>query len=377
LKKRQRCGGHKRQEIKKENDNMKKRLISILLATGMVFALAGCGNSEVSTPANDNNTSAPAASETPADPSQIVVKYSVTYPSTGTQADGAERLGELIEECSNGRMRMEFYPSSQLGDKTATFEGLGNGTIEMTECAATDLSAFNDIWSVFSLPYLWESGQQACATVMDPTVRKMLEADAEANGMVIIAWTDIGSRSMLNQKKTVNTPADLSGLKIRCMQDPILADSTNAMGAIATPLGSSEIYTGLQQGTIDGLDHTPSVIVANGWQELAKYFSLTEHFTIPDPVFVSKVWFDSLSAENQEAILEAGEKFSDAWNHEIWPEATEAGMKTLEEQGVEIIEVDKEPFKEAVQPVVDNFLAGASDGQKALYDLLITTRENY
>ena len=356
---------------------MKKRLISILLATGMVFALAGCGNSEVSTPANDNNTSAPAASETPADPAQIVVKYSVTYPSTGTQADGAERLGELIEECSNGRMRMEFYPSSQLGDKTATFEGLGNGTIEMTECAATDLSAFNDIWSVFSLPYLWESGQQACATVMDPTVRKMLEADAEANGMVIIAWTDIGSRSMLNQKKTVNTPADLSGLKIRCMQDPILADSTNAMGAIATPLGSSEIYTGLQQGTIDGLDHTPSVIVANGWQELAKYFSLTEHFTIPDPVFVSKVWFDSLSAENQEAILEAGEKFSDAWNHEIWPEATEAGMKTLEEQGVEIIEVDKEPFKEAVQPVVDNFLAGASDGQKALYDLLITTRENY
>ncbi len=94
-------------------------------------------------------------------------------------------------------------------------------------------------------------------------------------------------------------------------------------------------------------------------------------------MFVSKVWFDSLSAENQEAILEAGEKFSDAWNHEIWPEATEAGMKTLEEQGVEIIEVDKEPFKEAVQPVVDNFLAGASDGQKALYDLLITTRENY
>lgn len=356
---------------------MKKRLISIVLATGMVAALAGCGNSGASAPANDGNTSAPAISETPADPSQIVVKYSVTYPSTGTQADGAAKLGELIEECSDGRMRMEFYPSSQLGDKTATFEGLGNGTIEMTECAATDLSAFNDMWSVFSLPYLWESGQQACATVMDPNVREMLEADAEANGMVIIAWTDIGSRSMLNQKKTVNTPADLSGLKIRCMQDPILADSTNAMGAIATPLGSSEIYTGLQQGTIDGLDHTPSVIVANGWQELAKYFSLTEHFTIPDPVFVSKVWFDTLSAENQEAILEAGEKFSDAWNNEIWPEATEAGMKALEEQGVEMTEVDKEPFKAAVQPVVDDFLAGASDGQKALYDLLITTRENY
>lgn len=355
---------------------MKKRFISMLLATGMVLCLAGCGGSGTA-PENNNASAGTESPAAPADPSQIVVKYSVTYPSTGTQADGAAKLGELIEECSDGRMRMEFYPSSQLGDKTATFEGLGNGTIEMTECAATDLSAFNDMWSVFSLPYLWESGQQACATVMDPAVREMLEADAEANGFVIIAWTDIGSRSMLNQKKTVNTPADLSGLKIRCMQDPILADSTNAMGAIATPLGSSEIYTGLQQGTIDGLDHTPSVIVANGWQELAKYFSLTEHFTIPDPVFVSKVWFDSLSSENQEAILEAGEKFSDAWNNEIWPDATEAGMETLKEQGVEIIEVDKEPFKEAVQPVVDEFLAGASDGQKALYDLLTTTRENY
>ena len=81
---------------------------------------------------------------------------------------------------------------------------------------------------------------------MDPTVREMLEVDTQANGLVIIAWTDIGSRSMMNQKKTVNTPADLTGLKIRCMQDPILADSTNAMG-------TSEIYTGLHQETNDGL----------------------------------------------------------------------------------------------------------------------------
>ena len=308
---------------------------------------------------------------------ETVVKYSVTYPSTGTQADGANKLAELIEECSDGRLKMEFYPSSQLGDKAATMEGMAIGTIEMTECAATDLSSFNDMWSVFSLPYLWENGQQACQTVLDPAVREVLDADMEANGFKIIAWTDIGSRSFLNDKKTVNTPEDLKGLKIRCMQDPVLASSTTAMGAIATPLGASEIYTGLQQGTIDGLDHTPSVIVANGWQELAKYYSMTEHFTIPDPVFVSKVWFDRLSEEDQAAIVEAGEKFTDAWNNEIWPEATEEGLKVLEEQGVEIIEVDKQPFIDACQPVVDEFLASASDGQKQLYDLLIETREKY
>lgn len=349
---------------------MKKKIISMLLVTSMALGLAACGSSNKST----SDTSAPADTK---DASQIVVKYSVTYPSTGTQADGAQKLGELIEEHSEGRMKMELYPSSQLGDKAATMEGLGNGTIEMTECAATDLSAFNDMWSVFSLPYLWDNGNQACATVMDPAVQEVLNTDAEANGFVIIAWTDIGSRSILNDSKIVKTPADLSGMKIRCMEDPVLASSTNAIGAIATPLASSEIYTGLQQGTIDGLDHTPSVIVANGWQELAKYFSLTEHFTIPDPVFVSKSWFDSLSAENQEAILKAGEAFSDAWNNEIWPAATEAGLKTMEEEGVEIVEVDKSEFKEAVQPVVDDFLSKASDGQKELYNLLIETREKY
>lgn len=366
-------------KIKKKRGfyKMKKKMISMFLATGMALMLTACGGSGATADNASANSASPAAEASAGDGSQIVVKYSVTYPSTGTQADGANRLGEIIEECSDGRMKMEFYPSSQLGDKAATMEGLGNGTIEMTECAATDLSAFNDMWSVFSLPYLWENGQQACATVMDPEVQEVLNADAEANGFVIIGWTDIGSRSFLNNKKTVNTPADLAGMKIRCMEDPILASATNAMGAMATPLASSEIYTGLQQGTIDGLDHTPSVIIANGWQELAKYYSLTEHFTIPDPVFVSKVWFDALSAENQEAILEAGKQFSDVWNNEIWPEATEAGMEKMKEDGVEIIEVDKELFKEAAQPVVDDFLATASEEQKQLYDLLVKVRENY
>lgn len=354
---------------------MKKKIISMFLVTGMAFSLVACGGANKSSDSASANKAS--ASTDSGNGSQTVVKYSVTYPATGTQAEGAQKLGELIEECSDGRMKMELYPSSQLGDKAATLEGLGNGTIEMTECAATDLSAFNDMWSVFSLPYLWENGSQACATVMDPAVQEVLNADAEANGFVIIAWTDIGSRSILNDTKIVKTKKDLSGMKIRCMEDPILASATNAMGAIATPLSSSEIYTGLQQGTIDGLDHTPSVVVANGWQEIAKYFSLTEHFTIPDPVFVSKTWFDSLSAENQEAIMKAGEQFSDVWNNEIWPEATEAGLKTMKEEGVEIAEVDKEVFIEAVQPVVDDFLSSASDGQKQLYDLLTETREKY
>ncbi len=351
--------------------NYVKKAIALATISIMMFSLAACGGSADTGSARASSTADAAAS------GATVVKYSVTFGASGTQADGANALAELISQESEGRLEMQFYPSSQLGDKAATMEGLQNSTIEMTECAATDLSAYDDIWSVFSLPYLWENGDQAVQVVQDEAVKSVLDASAEANGFKIIAWTNIGSRSFLNKSRKVNSPADLKGLKIRCMEDKVLADATNAMGAIGTPMAASDVYTGLQQGTLDGLDHTPSVIVSNGWEEICKYYSLTEHFTIPDPVFVSLSWFNTLSEEDQNALVSAGQKFTEKWNNEIWPKATEEGMKAMKGAGVEITEVDKTAFKEACEPVVDEFIAGASGGQKNLYDLLVKTAENY
>ena len=185
-----------------------KKTLALMLAATALLSLTACGG-------QSSDPNAP-----------VKVKYSVVFAATGTQADGANRLGELISEKSDGRMTMEFYPSSQLGDKVATMEGLINGSVEMTECAATDLSSFNSMWSVFSLPYLWEDGEQAIATVMDPEVQEVLNADMEANGFKIIAWTNMGSRSVMNDKHAVNSPADMEGLKIRCMEDSVLADAT-------------------------------------------------------------------------------------------------------------------------------------------------------
>lgn len=352
-----------------------KRIAALILTLVTVLSLTACGGG---TPADQTNTgsgtAAPAAS---GNPGAISIKYSTVFPATGVQADGAMRLGELISEESEGRMSMSFHAASTLGDKIATMEGLQMGTIEMTECAATDLSSYNSMWSVFSLPYLWASDDQAVQVCNDPAVKELLEADMEANGFKIIAWTGIGSRSVLNTTRPVNVPADLNGLKIRCMEDPILAGSINAMGASATPLAFSECYTALQQHTIDGLEHTAASILDNGMDEVAKYYSLTEQFIIPDPVFVSKVWFDRLSAEDQEALVEAGKKFEQEWNETIWPEAEAAGMTNLAEAGVAINEVDKDAFIAAVQPVIDDFLANADENQKTLYNTIMQVRDNY
>ena len=147
-----------------------KKVTTILCAAVAIACMSGC---------SDSNKDSQTAAKTDA-PKSTVVKYSVVFNSSGTQADGANALGDLIKEHSKGSLNMQFYPAGQLGDKVATFEGLQNGTIEMTECAVTDLSAFNSMWSVFSLPYMWEDGDQAIKTLMDPAVMSVLNADAEA-----------------------------------------------------------------------------------------------------------------------------------------------------------------------------------------------------
>lgn len=349
-----------------------QKIATLICAAVALACLTACGGDQGS---SSQSSSSSASSGKAAAPT--VVKYSVVFASSGTQADGARALGDLIAEKSQGRLEMQFYPSAQLGDKIASYEGLQNGTIEMTECAVTDLSAFNSMWSVFSLPYLWEDGEQAMKTIMDPKVASVLEANAEENGFKIIAWTDLGSRSIVNSKRAVHTPADLHGLKIRCMEDAVLAQAVTAMGAIATPLPFSEVYTGIQQGTLDGADYQIPNVLAAAWQEICPYMSLTEHFTIPDVVFVSKVWFDALSPENQQAIMEAGAAFTEQWNSHIWPDAQEVSKQKLIEAGMQFNDVDKAPFVETVKPVIEEFLADADEDQKKLYDLIEQTKGQY
>ena len=216
-----------------------KKTAAILMAAGMAaISLTGCLGSSAKpaettaaqTAAKAEGTDATAetsggGSESAADPAKdaVILKYSATCPPVGTQADGALKLGELIKEYSGGELVMEFYPSSQLGDKVETLAGLQNGTIEFTELAATDLSSYDDIWSVFSLPYMFDSGEQAVKVLSDPEVAAVLEKSAEDSGFKIISWWNFGERSILNAKKPVTNPSDLKGLNIRCksLQEPL------------------------------------------------------------------------------------------------------------------------------------------------------------
>ena len=163
-------------------------------------------------------------------------------------------------------------------------------------------------------------------------------------------------------------------MRIRVIQDPTLVDGINAMGGSAVAMAWGECYAGLEQGTIDGLENSTPVIVANSMYEVAKYFSLTEQFIMPDPILISSVWFESLSAEDQEAILKAGAEYTRVWNEEIWPEAEDAALQTMIDAGVEVNEVNKAAFLEATQAVRDAFVAKGSEGQVALYNAIMEAK---
>lgn len=303
-----------------------------------------------------------------------VLKYAAVFPAVGTQAEGAKALGKLIEEKSSGAIRFQFYPGSQLGDKMQAFEGLRTGSIEMAEGAATDLSTFSSLWSVFSIPYLFNDGAQAIQVVSDPRVADMLSADAEKNGFKIIGYWNMGERNILNNKQPVSTPEDLSGIKIRVMDSPLLAKSISAMGAIGTPMPWSDVYTGVQQGTINGLENSAPVVAANKLYEVAKYYSLTQQFVIPDPQMISLRVYNALPPELQTVITEAGAESQAAFN-ERWQIASDQSIEALKAEGVKVNEVDKDAFRKAVAPLVKSFLDESDSDVRDLYDAIVTVRD--
>lgn len=304
---------------------------------------------------------------------KIEMKYAVVYPPVGAQAEGAAELGKLISEASGGRVAMKFYPSSQLGSQIGQLEGLRAGTIEMSECAASDLSNFDKMWSVFSLPFTFDNGEHALRAVNSPAVAKILNESAEAAGFKILGWWNMGERSVLNTKRPVKTPSDLKGVKIRVMLDPVLANSISAMGAIGTPMPWGEVYSAVQQGVIDGLENSPPVITANKMQEVAKYYSLTQQFVIPDPILMSKKVYDALPPDLQKAMMKAGKSSEESFSKNFG-RYVEKSLGDLKASGVKVNEVDKTAFRAAVKPMVDDFLKKADDKSRVLYASLTSVK---
>jgi TRAP-type C4-dicarboxylate transport system substrate-binding protein len=224
----------------------------------------------------------------------------------------------------------------------------------------------------FDLGYLFSSFEQQ-TKAFEAGAAKPVEAALLKNANIrVIAWAyNFGARSVL-ARKAVKTPEDLSGLKIRTLPNPVITECLRLMGAAATPLAFGEIYTGLQAGVLDGLEHDPPTIVASKFYETAKFYSLTQHNFSPLAVYFSETTFNRLDPKLRESFLQVAQKAAaDTRAHGLTVE--KEALKVLAEKGVTVIEPDREAFRQKVAPQTEAFVKARPEA-KPIVDIVKATQ---
>lgn len=262
-------------------------------------------------------------------------------------------LGERLEEKSGGTIRVVVYPSQQLGSERELLELLQIGSLAMAKVSAAVLEGFVPEYQVFSLPYLFRDDTHRFKVLEGPIGQELLLA-GERVLLRGLCYYDAGSRSFYTVTRPIYTPDDLRGLKIRTLESPTQIQMVNLMGASATPIPWGEVFTALQQGIVDGAENNPPSFYLSHHYEVARFYTLDEHTSIPDVLLISLHVWNRLTPQQRQWVQEAAME-SAQYQKQLWKESTEKALRAVQKAGVEIIYPDKQPFVEKVQPIYEQY----------------------
>lgn len=265
---------------------------------------------------------------------------------------GGKKFGELLEAKLPGKYIVQVYANAQLGDDVRATEGVRMGTLEMVTTSASPLTGLVPEFNVFDLPFIVPS-EKAADAIFDGPIGAKLAAALEPKGIKLLAYYENGFRQLTNSVHAVSSPADLKGLKIRTMQNPIHLEAFRAMGANPTPMPFSEVFTALQQKTIDGQENPIPTIWLSKFYEVQKFVSLTGHVYGPHIVLIGKKLWDSFPAGDQKAIAEAARE-SAVYQRALNRKMNRDFVDNLKKAGVTVTEltpVQHKAFVDAVAPV--------------------------
>jgi tripartite ATP-independent transporter DctP family solute receptor len=223
------------------------------------------------------------------------------------------------------------------------------GSIDITKVSSGVLENFVPEYKVLGLPYIFKNREHQFNILDGPVGHELLQA-GEKYWLRGLGYYDSGSRSFYTKDKSINTPADLRGLKIRTMESPTAMNMVKQMGGAATPISFGELYTALQAGVVDGAENNPPSLYLTRHYEICKYYSIDEHTSLPDVLLISTHTWNSLTEQEQAWLTEAVEA-SVVYQRKLWKEAETHALKQLEKEGVKISYPDKAPFIEIVQPL--------------------------
>ncbi len=267
-----------------------------------------------------------------------------------------EAFKKQIEEKTNGDIVVELYANAQLGSDRQTVESVSIGTLEASVAIGSTLLNYDDRASVMDLPYLFDT-HKAARAAFDGDFGEKFNEICLKNNMVILAWGENGFRNVTNNRGPVYKPEDLKGLKIRTMETPYHVRAFKLWGANPTPMSFGELYTALQQGTVDAQENPISIIYTSKLNEVQDYCSLTGHVYGTAVLFFSKSFLDSLPKEYQTIVIEAGKSWEKAQREVAYQQDTEL-IDELKALGMKINDLtleQKSKFREAAGPLYEEY----------------------
>lgn len=318
---------------------MKKKVFALFLATVMLLSLTACGNSageDSGTPADNSSSTAESTNDDPfADGPSYTLRLGHVQTTSHPYHLGALAFKEKVEELSNGKITVDIYPNSQLGGEIDMIESMQLGNVDLAAVGTCNLANFDSSYTLFDLPFLFESREHAIAVCeSDYGIEKM--KNLEQFGLVGLGYFDNGFFDTMANVE-ITTPADMKGLNIRIVQNPVYVAAFTALGANPVPMAPAEVYTALQNGTVDGNCLSINGIYNFGWYELQKTYMIANMFFNNLVLAMSKSVFDSMPAAYQDAIREAG-TYACQQEHALGEEQEAINLAAMEEAGIKVTE---------------------------------------
>lgn len=288
----------------------------------------------------------------PAAYAKTTLKLGTSTQPTHIYNLAADYFAKIVAEKTGGEIEVQVFPAAQLGSERDMVEGLQLGSLEMTLTSTGPMGNFVPQVKLFNLPFLFKD-RESCYRVLDGEIGTQISDRFVKVGIRSLGWFENGFRNITNSKRAVNSPDDMKGVKIRVMEDDVFILTMKAMGASPLPMAFGELYTALEQKTVDAQENPLAVIHSSRFFEVQKYLAMTGHFYSPAVLLISEMTWKSLSPEHQKIVADAAAKARD-YERGLSLKADQELEAACKKEGMAITHPDKAPFAAAVASVYSN-----------------------
>jgi tripartite ATP-independent transporter DctP family solute receptor len=288
---------------------------------------------------------------------KTVLKATDVHPLGYPTVEAVVRMGKKLEEATKGKYSIQMYPSMQLGGEKEMIEQAQLGAIAFARISVGPMGPVVPELNVFNLPFLFRDDAHMEKVIDGEIGSEMLKklSDHPTANLIGLCWMNAGTRNVYNSKKPISSVADLKGLKIRMMGNPLFVDTMNALGGNGVAMGFDQLINALQTGVVDGAENNYPSYTSGQHYRYAKYYSLTGHLMIPEILVFSKKTWTALPADDQQLIAKLA-KETQQEQRKLWYEMEKKSLAEMKAAGVVVTEIsNKKEFQDAVKPVWEKY----------------------